>query len=214
MIKKFFHEKQQGTSEEELLSEIYTYSKEKLSELHERKRHIEIKTLYVLQASVIIVTLFTILLKYCDKFTGIFVTISHVFIGIFYIVLTLSVIVLLFALNDNISKLKFIKWKFRDIFEQMDNDYEIYKITTKTEENDDIKKGEYIETPYVIDLLNMSKKNKCNKTIYFKRLCKQYHLSIYSADKINIVKNYCFVFGTKLFIVALIIIISLGILIA
>lgn len=94
--------KEKNQSEIEVKKDIYEYSQHSLDSLFERKRHIEIKSLYVLQASAVLVTLFTTLLGIIStkiKYS-IYMTIGII---LFYILILIAILSLLVALDDTIA---------------------------------------------------------------------------------------------------------------
>lgn len=85
-------------NEYEVKKDLYEYSKCKLNSLMERKRHVETKSLYVLQASAVLVTLFTALMGGMAN-KNIIIIIMEI---LFYTLILFSMFSLLVSLDDNI----------------------------------------------------------------------------------------------------------------
>jgi len=87
----------------EVKKELYNYAVKKLEMRHESKRHVEIKSLYILQASTVLITLFTGLLAYSDNVNQCFKIPILILKFLFYILAALSILSLLISLDDTIA---------------------------------------------------------------------------------------------------------------
>lgn len=100
-------------NEYEVKKDLYEYSKYKLNSLMERKRHIETKSLYVLQASAVLVTLFTALMGSRANKNNIIIIMET----IFYALILFSMISLLISLDDTV-----VSW-FKHKKDKANNNY-------------------------------------------------------------------------------------------
>lgn len=195
--KEFLKDKKEKKEEEKLYyKEIYDYSLHELDSLYERKRHIEIKSLYTLQASAIVITLFSTLIK----FTDIPSYISIILIFAFYCVMVFGVFLLLLSLKDTILKYCLI----RHIVDKLDKTS--VGINVKGIKDADKK---YIETPRPYKLLKYENIQK-----HYKDMAYSISRSIYSLNRINIAKDLLLKMGLDSFVISICIVILLGILVA
>jgi len=214
--------------ENELYKEIYTYANNKLEQLHERKRHIEIKSLYVLQATAVVVTLFTALLNYCGELPEQLSWLSSLGIFSFYVVVAITIFFLISSLNDGIVTWRTtrrlikhenirVEWdkKILKLYGQgkvSDNDVE-NTAKQKLKKKNVMKKGYYLESPHPRQAIAFAK-GGMNIEEYYKNMVDGLNKSIDSADLINTAKNMYFNKGIKLFVCAIFLVIFLGILVA
>lgn len=89
-------ENNQIVCKNEIIDEIYKHSINQLENTKQIKRHVEIKSLYLLQATAILLTLFSALGPHSNNTVNIFFEI------IFYFVIVGTVIILLLSLNDTL----------------------------------------------------------------------------------------------------------------
>lgn len=173
-------------SEVEVKKDIYEYSQRSLDSLFERKRHIEIKSLYVLQASAVLVTLFTTLFGIINTKINYSV---YMIVGIvmFYILILIAILCLLIALDDTIAR-----W-----------------FKPKNEKDN----FTFLNPPQVDDIITALKENY-DLTRYYTLMSKAIKKSIKSGDIINKVKVKYFHIGVRVFITSVVVVIFLGILVA
>jgi hypothetical protein len=88
---------------DDILKEIYDYSLKELEIVLERKHHLEIKSLYVLQPTAVLIALF---LGFIDKMGNDIIGVQEIQVIIlrdcFYVTIVITLILLLLALNDSI----------------------------------------------------------------------------------------------------------------
>lgn len=85
------------------LSELYNYSVKLLEMKLERKRHLEIKCLYVLQAAAILVTLYLGLVDKINVVTTNSTVLVVILKILFYLAIAITLFLLLISLNDGIT---------------------------------------------------------------------------------------------------------------
>ncbi|MBU3176672.1 hypothetical protein KPL47_09835 [Clostridium estertheticum] len=187
--------------------EVYEYAQKELDDLVERKRHIEIKILYLLQACALVITLFTALIGYIINDDFMYIKFSSYLVVVFYIAIALSVICLVISLDDTLASWKFTKSLFLIIYKtNMDKELkEVY------EDGETI--GLHKEAPTSKLLLEVDI-NEIGKRSYYRRIIKSFIRSTMTSRTLLLCKNMYFTFALKLFVTSIILVIALGILVA
>ncbi|OOM75488.1 hypothetical protein [Clostridium sp. BL-8] len=209
-------DKKNNQAELDIRKDIYDHSRNYLDSLLERKRHIEIKSLYVLQASAALVTLFTALLTPVKVQYSIPMKIA---IFAFYALILVAIIFLLIVLDDTIANSKLIR---KICFGKDDADEKIEKnkdklneesnqanIDSKNKKNND----NFLNLPRSRGILEKMNGNY-DLIFYYRKMTKALDKSINSGHKITTIKTKFFHLGIRVFIAAVVVVISLGILIA
>ena len=184
-------------NEYEVKKDLYEYSKYKLNSLMERKRHIETKSLYVLQASAVLVTLYTALMGRIGSKNNIIIIIETVF----YILILLSILLLLASLDDTI-----VSW-FKHKKDKNKNN-NVDKSEVKDEDS-----SNYLDTPEVKDI-EYTLKGNYDLLRYYTLMTNAFVKSNNSGDVIAIMKVKYFHYGLRLFIGAVIMLSIIGIILA
>jgi hypothetical protein len=202
----------------EVQKQIYEYSIRQLAQLNDSKKHLEGKCMNILQASSILVTLFVGLLQYLSDielrrpfdFLYTFLTV------IFYILIIITIILIIWSLNDKIvniiinfsKKHKFLEMVLihLKLLDKIETD-ELPVYGNKEEE------GLYISLPEVLAVRqNFDKINNLKQ--YYQSLIICYENTIKSLEVMAITKNSLFLKSLKTFVLSILILIIMGILVA
>ncbi|AQS04802.1 hypothetical protein [Clostridium beijerinckii] len=181
------------TSLDDNIKKIYEDSKEKYNQILSRKQHIEIKILYLLQAVAILGGLNALQTASGDNQPKYFdIWIKHCNISS-YVLLGLSVMVLVQALNDNLLHKKIIR---RIVSALYKIDVEKYGYENK-------------ESPFADKMLEEYKKCKNRKKYsgldeYYEEIINATNRATRLAFNVSVAKNICFTTGLYLFVLTVI----------
>lgn len=165
----------------DVLYQIYSYALGQIEQLHQRKRHIETKALYLLQGQMIVVTIYLAINWGTDNND-----INTIILkGVALLILIISMVFTVIVQKDNILSYKFVKRKLK-------KKYHI-----------EVKKEEFEDMPQVNSMLNSIKSKRCSRN-FFEQMIGKIQISIDSIDNINIAKNYYLNLSIDIFIISII----------
>jgi len=204
---------------DENLKYIHECAKEKFNEILSRKQHVEIKILYLLQAVAIVGGL-SVFGKSGVSPNWIIEISGKVLSALLYLSLTISVVLLMLGLNDNLLNIKIVKLlissklrrKIRAFLRKDISEKNKGKSAEYIEELIERTNFNFKETPFpdiqLEEYLKYSDSTEedeyKNMNNYYKTMIETFGKSTRAGDYITAAKSRCFTIALELFIIAVI----------